>query len=64
MVALAVPVEVKSCGDRAIKHYMQRTALQSSPTILTALTQEYHAGGRRLAMPLTPSKILRRFTDW
>lgn len=31
-------------GARAIKHYMQRTALQGSPTTLMAITNEYHAG--------------------
>jgi len=31
-------------GARAIKHYMQRTALQGSPTTLMAITEEYHAG--------------------
>ncbi len=31
-------------GARAVKHYMQRTALQGSPTTLTAITGEYHAG--------------------
>ncbi|MFT6288942.1 MAG: oxepin-CoA hydrolase/3-oxo-5,6-dehydrosuberyl-CoA semialdehyde dehydrogenase [Halieaceae bacterium] len=31
-------------GARAIKHYMQRTALQGSPTTLTAITGEYHPG--------------------
>ncbi len=36
-------------GDRAIKHYMQRTALQGSPTTLMAITKEYHPG----AMPIT-----------
>lgn len=29
-------------GARAIKHYMQRTAVQGSPTTLTAITNEYH----------------------
>ena len=31
-------------GARAIKHYMQRTALQGSPTTLMAITNEYHPG--------------------
>ncbi len=31
-------------GARAIKHYMQRTALQGSPTTLTAITKEYISG--------------------
>lgn len=33
-------------GARAIKHYMQRTALQGSPSTLMAITGEYHAGAR------------------
>ena len=36
-------------GERAIKHYMQRTAVQGSPTTLMRLTGEYHQG----AAPLT-----------
>jgi len=28
-------------GSRAIKHYMQRTAIQGSPTTLTAITRQY-----------------------
>ena len=36
-------------GARAIKHYMQRSALQGSPTTLMRLTGEYHQG----AAPLT-----------
>lgn len=36
-------------GARAIKHYMQRTALQGSPTTLMAITNEYHPG----ATPIT-----------
>lgn len=31
-------------GARAIRHYMQRTALQGSPTTLMAITNEYHPG--------------------
>ena len=31
-------------GARAVKHYMQRTALQGSPTTLMAITGEYHPG--------------------
>ena len=36
-------------GERAIKHYMQRTAIQGSPTTLMRLTGEYHRG----ATPIT-----------
>lgn len=31
-------------GGRAVKHYMQRTAIQGSPTTLMAITKEYIAG--------------------
>lgn len=31
-------------GSRAVKHYMQRTAIQGSPTTLMAITNEYMAG--------------------
>jgi oxepin-CoA hydrolase / 3-oxo-5,6-dehydrosuberyl-CoA semialdehyde dehydrogenase len=31
-------------GERAIKHYMQRTAIQASPTTLMAITNEFHPG--------------------
>ncbi|MPY22358.1 phenylacetic acid degradation bifunctional protein PaaZ [Shewanella psychropiezotolerans] len=31
-------------GSRAIKHYMQRTAIQGSPSTLMAVTKEYVAG--------------------
>lgn len=43
-------------GARAVKHYMQRTALQSSPTILTAITNEYHAGGATVSDAVHPFK--------
>lgn len=33
-------------GARAVKHYMQRTALQGSPSTLMAITGEYHPGAR------------------
>jgi oxepin-CoA hydrolase/3-oxo-5,6-dehydrosuberyl-CoA semialdehyde dehydrogenase len=41
-------------GVRAIKHYMQRTALQGSPTTLTAVTGEYHPGARPITGKLHP----------
>ena len=31
-------------GGRAVKHYMQRTAIQGSPTTLMAISKEYMAG--------------------
>ena len=33
-------------GSRAIKHYMQRTAIQGSPTTLMAITREYVNGAK------------------
>ena len=33
-------------GARAIKHYMQRTAIQGSPTTLMAITKEYITGAK------------------
>ncbi len=39
-------------GLRGVKHYLQRTAIQGSPTMLTAITNVYqpHAKGNREAM--------------
>ncbi|MBK6566499.1 MAG: phenylacetic acid degradation bifunctional protein PaaZ [Saprospiraceae bacterium] len=33
-------------GLRGVKHYMQRCAIQGSPTTLTAITQQYQYGGK------------------
>ncbi len=33
-------------GIRAVKHFLQRTAVQGSPTMLTAITGEYVRGGK------------------
>ncbi|MCG7427820.1 phenylacetic acid degradation bifunctional protein PaaZ [Helcobacillus sp. ACRRO] len=35
-------------GIRAVKHYMQRSAIQGSPDQLTAVTGVWHAGARRI----------------
>ena len=43
-------------GLRAIKHYMQRTALQGSPTTLMAITGEYHPGARGYSDDVHPFK--------
>ncbi len=43
-------------GARAIKHYMQRTALQGSPTTLMAITSEYHPGARTYSDDIHPFK--------
>ncbi len=41
-------------GERAIKHYMQRTAIQGSPTTLMRLTNEYHRGAVPITDPVHP----------
>ena len=41
-------------GIRSVKHYMQRTALQGSPTTLTAITNEYHSGAKQRHDPVHP----------
>lgn len=33
-------------GVRGVKHYMQRVAIQGSPTTITAITQQYQQGAR------------------
>jgi len=33
-------------GKRGVNHYMQRTAIQGSPTMLTEVTQQYQYGGK------------------
>ncbi len=43
-------------GVRAIKHYMQRTALQGSPTTLMAITSEYHPGAKVYSDAVHPFK--------
>jgi len=35
-------------GKRGVLHYMQRTAIQGSPTTLTAITNVYQYGGKQL----------------
>ena len=41
-------------GIRAVKHYMQRTALQSSPTMLTAISCEYHPQAKQFTDVVHP----------
>ena len=36
-------------GIRAVKHYLQRAAVQGSPTMLAAVTGEYVRGAARAA---------------
>ena len=43
-------------GARAIKHYLQRTAIQGSPTSLMAITNEYHPGAREHTTQVHPFK--------
>ncbi|MGY0217497.1 phenylacetic acid degradation bifunctional protein PaaZ [Endozoicomonadaceae bacterium StTr2] len=43
-------------GSRAIKHYMQRTAIQGSPTTLMAITKEYVAGAKTTKTDIHPFK--------
>ncbi len=41
-------------GSRAIKHYMQRTAIQGSPDTLTAITRQFTTGSTPLTGPVHP----------
>ena len=41
-------------GIRAVKHYMQRTAIQGSPTTLTAITNEYNPGSELIQKDVHP----------
>ena len=41
-------------GSRAIKHYMQRTAVQGSPTTMTAITRQYTVGSKPVIEPVHP----------
>ncbi len=38
-------------GKRGVLHYLQRTAIQGSPTTITALTQQYQQGGKQHITP-------------
>jgi oxepin-CoA hydrolase/3-oxo-5,6-dehydrosuberyl-CoA semialdehyde dehydrogenase len=48
-------------GLRAVKHYLQRAALQGSPTMLAAVTGEYVRGARRIQTEVHPFR--RHFED-
>jgi oxepin-CoA hydrolase/3-oxo-5,6-dehydrosuberyl-CoA semialdehyde dehydrogenase len=48
-------------GLRAVKHYMQRTAIQGSPTTLTAITKEFNPGSEQLTSDVHPFR--RKFED-
>ena len=41
-------------GSRAIKHYMQRTAVQGSPTTLTAICRQFTPGSKQIHHPVHP----------
>lgn len=41
-------------GSRSVLHYMQRTALQGSPTTLTHITREWMSGARRIEDKVHP----------
>jgi len=44
-------------GIRGVKHYMQRTALQSSPTMIAAITGQYVAGGPKRIIDMHPFRM-------
>ncbi len=48
-------------GIRAVKHYMQRVAVQGSPDILTAVTGRYVPGGSKRSADVHPFQV--RFGD-
>lgn len=48
-------------GMRGVKHYMQRCAIQGTPTTLTAVTQQYQYGGKYHLDTLHPFK--KHFED-
>ena len=41
-------------GVRGVKHYMQRVAVQGSPTTLTAITQQYQTNAKGIATDIHP----------
>lgn len=41
-------------GARAVKHYMQRTAIQGSPSALTAITKEFNPGAKQITSDVHP----------
>jgi oxepin-CoA hydrolase/3-oxo-5,6-dehydrosuberyl-CoA semialdehyde dehydrogenase len=48
-------------GIRGVKHYMQRTALQSSPAMLAAITEQYIPGGPKHEIDVHPFR--RRMSE-
>ena len=41
-------------GVRGVKHYMQRTAIQSTPAMIAAISQQYIPGGPKHFLPAHP----------
>jgi oxepin-CoA hydrolase/3-oxo-5,6-dehydrosuberyl-CoA semialdehyde dehydrogenase len=41
-------------GVRGVKHYLQRTAIQGHPTMITALTNQYQVGGKQKESRIHP----------
>lgn len=41
-------------GLRGVKHYMQRVAVQGSPTVITAITQSYQPNAEGIQTPVHP----------
>lgn len=41
-------------GIRGVKHYLQRTAIQGHPSMLSSITQVYHYGGKQKETPVHP----------
>ncbi len=48
-------------GIRGVKHYMQRTAIQSSPTMIAAITDQYIPGGPKHVIDTHPFR--RRMSE-
>lgn len=48
-------------GARAVKHYMQRTSVQGSPSSLVAITREYQSGARAREAEVHPFR--KHFED-
>jgi len=44
-------------GIRGVKHYMQRTALQSSPTLIAAITEQWVAGAPKHVIDIHPFRL-------
>jgi oxepin-CoA hydrolase/3-oxo-5,6-dehydrosuberyl-CoA semialdehyde dehydrogenase len=44
-------------GVRGVKHYMQRTALQSTPAMIAAITQQYVAGAPKHIIDVHPFRL-------